>query len=172
MPERRYIVDDFIEYLRMLNAARADYALIGGHAVAIWAQRYLPENATQAIGVTLPLLSKALDLRAEESVAHALATELRTTLTHAQFKKQPHMGKTRALVVHLHGHSTTIEILQRVPGLDPSADEPPRGHTLRLPLARQPRLPGRFFASPLTTFLQTPHALLTQSAAARRSVLA
>ena len=44
------------------------------------------------------------------------------------------MGKTRAIVVHLHGHATTIEILQRVPGLDPSADEPPQGHVLRLPL--------------------------------------
>ena len=82
----------------------------------------------------MPLMSKDLDLRAEESVARSLAIALRTVLTHAQFKKQPHMGKTRAIVVHLHGHSTTIEILQRIPGLDPSADEPPRGHVLRLPL--------------------------------------
>ena len=55
MPERRYILDDFIDYLRMLEAQRANYALIGGHAVAIWAQRYLPESTTEAIGVTLPL---------------------------------------------------------------------------------------------------------------------
>lgn len=134
MPERRFVLEDFIEYLRILHGSRADYVLIGGHAVALWARRYLAESVTMALGVSLPLMSKDIDLRAEESVARALATTLRTVLTHAQFKKQPHMGKTRAIVVHLHGHSTTIEILQRVPGLDPSADEPPRGHVLRLPL--------------------------------------
>ena len=134
MAERRFVLEDFLEYLRMLGASRADYVIIGGHAVAIWAQRYLAKEATLALGIPLPLLSKDLDLRAEESVARALATTLRTTLTHAQFKKQPHMGKTRAIVIHLHGHSTTIEILQRVPGLDLSADEPPQGHVLRLPL--------------------------------------
>ena len=134
MAERIFKLADFREYLRMLETARADYSLIGGHAVALWAVRYLPDERCAALGIAMPLLSKDLDLRAEESVARGLATTLRTVLTHAQFKKQPHMGKTRAIVVHLHGHSTTIEILQRVPGLDSSADEPPRGHVLRLPL--------------------------------------
>ena len=134
MAERIFKLADFREYLRMLEAARADYVLIGGHAVALWAVRYLPGDECAALGTDMPLLSKDLDLRAEESVARSLATALRTVLTHAQFKKQPHMGKTRAIVVHLHGHSTTIEILQRVPGLDLSADDPPQGHALRLPL--------------------------------------
>ena len=134
MAERIFRLADFREYLRMLEAERADYALIGGHAVALWTVRYLPDEQCAALGIDMPLLSKDLDLRAEESVARSLATSLRTVLTHAQFKKQPHMGKTRAIVVHLHGHSTTIEILQRVPGLDPSANEPPQGHVLRLPL--------------------------------------
>ena len=58
MPERRFVLEDFIEYLRMLHVSRADYVLIGGHAVALWARRYLAESVTTALGVSLPLMSK------------------------------------------------------------------------------------------------------------------
>ena len=55
MSDRIFKLTDFLEYLRMLEAQRADYALIGGHAVALWTVRYVPDADCAAMGIDSPV---------------------------------------------------------------------------------------------------------------------
>jgi len=125
---------DFGPFLRTLTEAEDPSVLIGGMAVSAWGEIHL-EPAEHAV-FDLPIYSKDVDLRGLKATTLLLAqtmvgdgAEIRGTVT-ATRKSAPHMGRVFATSLFWKGQQTSIEVLERLPGLDTGIDDQPVGTPL------------------------------------------
>ena len=131
-----FSLEDFRPFLKSLEGSEGEAAVIGGMAVASWAEKLLHQEERREFD--LPIYSKDLDLRGTRPICIMLAGMMQldgaelTGLAAATRKEAPHMGKIHAAGMRWRGHRTTVEVLERLPGLDTSADEAPRGTHLKL----------------------------------------
>lgn len=132
--ERPFCLEDFEPALRKLAEAEGSGAVVGGMAVSAWAEMFLEQG--ERADFDLPIYSKDLDLRGTKMVSTLLMGELEKAgaelrgVVAATRKAAPHMGRIFAVGLFWKGHRTSIEVLERLPGLDHSLDEPPCGSTL------------------------------------------
>jgi|GEM_PF-2245544 len=133
-PERPFSFADFEKHLLRLGGEEVGYVLIGGLAVSAWAEEFL--NAAESAALDLPIYSKDIDLRGGKVVSTLLSQEVEADgaeirgLVTATRKQAPHMGRVFAVQLFWRGHRTSIEVLERLPGLDTSIDDPPCGTAL------------------------------------------
>ncbi len=122
---------DFKDHLIRLSETEVGYVLIGGLAVSAWAEAHLTE--AESIEFDLPIYSKDIDLRGGKAAAMILAESLQAVgaemrgIVAATRKAAPHMGRIFAVGLFWRGQRTSVEVLERLPGLDSSLDDPPRG---------------------------------------------
>jgi hypothetical protein len=125
---------DFGPFLRTLTEAEDPSVLIGGMAVSAWGEIHL-EPAEHDV-FDLPIYSKDVDLRGQKGTSLLLAqtmagdgAEIRGSVS-ATRKNAPHMGRVFATSLFWKGQQTSIEVLERLPGLDTGIDDQPLGTPL------------------------------------------
>lgn len=126
-----FCLADFGPFLRSLTEEEDDSVLIGGMAVSAWADLHL--EPTEKDFFDLPIYSKDVDLRGQKVTSALLAgkmvgagAEIRGKVS-ATRKNAPHMGRVFAVSLFWRGATTSIEVLERLPGLDSGIDEFPSG---------------------------------------------
>ena len=132
--ERPFSLEDFEPMLKKLFESEATAAVIGGMAVSAWAEIFLhPEEHAD---FDLPIYSKDLDLRGTKLIATFLMSEFQAQgaeahgMATATRKAAPHMGRIFAVMYRWRGFRTSVEVLERLPGLDSSLDDAPVGSAL------------------------------------------
>lgn len=126
--ERPFCLADFEPFLRTLTDSGIEGILIGGLAVAAWADSLLDD--TQRPAFDLPIFSKDIDLRGGRATCIFLAKDLELAgaevkgMVAATRRNAPEMGKVHAISLEWRGCRTSIEALERLPGLDHSIDSP------------------------------------------------
>jgi hypothetical protein len=129
-----FCLADFQPFLKELTEMEDPSVLIGGMAVAAWADVHLelPEHPL----FDLPIYSKDVDLRGRKATSALLAgtmftsgAEIRGQVA-ATRKNAPHMGRVYAISLFWRGRHTSIEVLERLPGLDTSLEDKPQGASL------------------------------------------
>jgi hypothetical protein len=150
---------DFSPFLRILTEAEDPSVLIGGMAVSAWGEIHL-EPAEHDV-FDLPIYSKDVDLRGQKGTSLLLAqtmagsgAEIRGSVT-ATRKNAPHMGRVFATSLFWKGQQTSIEVLERLPGLDTGIDDQPLGTPL---LTRG----GLILLDPCSLFICKLHAANTR----------
>lgn len=125
---------DFSPFLRTLPEAEDQSVVIGGMAVSAWAEIHLEPSEYSVFD--LPIYSKDVDLRGRKTTSLLLSermtregAEIRGSVT-ATRKNAPHMGRVFAVALHWKGQRTSIEVLERLPGLDTGIDDAPVGTSL------------------------------------------
>jgi hypothetical protein len=100
-------------------------------AVSAWADLHLEPSERDFFD--LPIYSKDVDLRGQKVTSALLAekmvgagAEIRGKAS-ATRKNAPHMGRVFAVSLLWRGEATSIEVLERLPGLDSGIDEFPSG---------------------------------------------
>ena len=127
--QKPFCLRDFEPFLHSLNESGIQGVLIGGMAVAAWAGDYLEE--ADVPDFDLPLYSKDIDLRGLKSTMMFLAKDMQVAgaeirgYATATRKAAPEMGQIHAAQVYWRGHRTSIEVLERLPGLDEGKAFPP-----------------------------------------------
>ncbi|MFN0079315.1 MAG: hypothetical protein ACKVY0_22860 [Prosthecobacter sp.] len=130
-PEQPVSFADFKAHLVRLSETEVGYVLIGGLAVSAWAEAHL--TLAESVEFDLPIYSKDIDLRGGKAAAMILAESLQAAgaemkgIVAATRKAAPHMGRIFAVGLLWRGQRTSVEVLERLPGLDSSLDEPPCG---------------------------------------------
>ena len=132
--EKPFCLQDFEPFLMRMVEEEQEGAVIGGIAVSAWAEMLLlPEEKAK---FDLPIYSKDLDLRGHKPVFSALTKEFQNDgaeirgMAYATRKNAPHMGRVFAVSFIWRGQRTSLEVLERLPGLDRDIDTPPAGSTL------------------------------------------
>ena len=157
--EQPFSLADFGPFLRMLTEGEDESVIIGGMAVSAWAEIHL--ELAEHLFFDLPIYSKDVDLRGRKVTSLLLAekmtregAEIRGCVT-ATRKGAPHMGRVFAISLFWKGHQTSIEVLERLPGLDTGiADEP-----IGTPLVTRSRLS---LLDPCSLFICKLHAANTR----------
>ncbi|HBJ87378.1 MAG TPA: hypothetical protein DDZ88_26675 [Verrucomicrobiales bacterium] len=132
--EKPFCLDDFDPFLRRLGEDELPCALIGGIAVSAWAELFLDE--VEKGEFDLPIFSKDIHLRGDKPSCMALAGHLQADgaemlgIATATRKNAPHMGRVFAVQLFWRGQRTSVEVLERLPGLDTGIDDPPCGTAL------------------------------------------
>lgn len=126
-----FTLADFRPFLDSLSGNADEAAVIGGMAVAAWAEMFLkPEEHED---YDLPLYSKGIDLRGVRLTCLVMAKDMQLAgaelmgVVAATRKNAPHMGKVHAAGLRWRGFRTSIEVLERLPGLDTGIEDPPNG---------------------------------------------
>lgn len=129
-----FCLEDFSPFLRTLTEEEDQSVLVGGMAVSAWADMHL-ELSEHSI-FDLPIFSKDVDLRGQKVTAALLAemmakkgAEIRGKVS-ATRKDAPHMGRVFAVSLFWNGHQTSVEVLERLPGLDTGINDDPQGTPL------------------------------------------
>jgi hypothetical protein len=150
---------DFGPFLRVLTEGEDPSVLIGGMAVSAWGEIHL-EPAEHAV-FDLPIYSKDVDLRGQKTTSLLLAqtmanngAEIRGSVS-ATRKNAPHMGRVFAVSLFWKGQQTSIEVLERLPGLDTGIDDLP----VRTPLLTSG---GLTLLDPCSLFICKLHAANTR----------
>ena len=157
--QKPFCLADYEGFVRTLHESGVPGVLIGGLAVAAWAEIHL--TAEDKALFELPIYSKDIDLRGEKMTMRFLAKDMElagaeiTGFVAATRKNAPHMGQVHAASVHWRGHRTTIEVLERLPGLDSGKDSPVVGTRL---IARD----GLPLLDPCSLFICKLHAANTR----------
>ncbi len=129
--KKPFCLADFSPFLQILTEEEDDSVLIGGMAVSAWADLHL--ETTERDFFDLPIYSKDVDLRGQKVTSALLAekmvgagAEIRGRAS-ATRKNAPHMGRVFAVSLLWRGETTSIEVLERLPGLDSGIDDFPLG---------------------------------------------
>ncbi len=132
--KKPFCLNDFEPYLKVLTDAEDQSALIGGMAVSAWGEIHL--EPSEHLAFDLPIYSKDIDFRGRKITSILLSekmtqagAEIRGSVS-ATRKNAPHMGKVFAISIFWKGRSTSVEVLERLPGLDTGIDDIPLGKTL------------------------------------------
>jgi len=157
--QKPFCLADYEGFVRTLHESGVPGVLIGGLAVAAWAEIHLSAGDKELF--ELPIYSKDIDLRGEKMTLRFLAKDMElagaeiTGIVAATRKNAPHMGQVHAASVFWRGHRTTIEVLERLPGLDTGRDRPVVGTRL---IARD----GLPLLDPCSLFICKLHAANTR----------
>lgn len=154
-----FCLADFRPFLRALTELEDQSVLIGGMAVAAWADVHLELSEHEFYD--LPLYSKDVDLRGQKVTSALLAetmvkegAEIRGKAS-ATRKSAPHMGRVFAVSLFWKGGQTSIEVLERLPGLDTGIDDAPQGSALLI-------ASGLSLLDPCSLFICKLHAANTR----------
>lgn len=129
-----FCLADFSPFLRALAQDEDQSVIIGGMAVAAWGEIHL-EPAEHTV-YDLPIYSKDVDLRGQKITSALLSAKMREDgaeirgSVSAVRKNAPHMGRVFAVSLFWRGQSTSIEVLERLPGLDTGIENSPSGTPL------------------------------------------
>lgn len=125
----------FESALREIAGEEADCVLIGGLAVAAWAQRF---EVVPLDGGSAAFYSKDIDFRGDKAAAYALGRILReegyriVALTTVQRNEPPGLGRNFVVSVDMGVLGTiSVEVLEKMPLVD-SPNLPPQGFALEL----------------------------------------
>jgi hypothetical protein len=132
--QKPFCLADFAPFLRMLVSEEDHSVLIGGMAVSAWGEIHL--QTAEHADFDLPIYSKDVDLRGHKITASFLTAqlaqdgaEIHGTVT-ATRKEARHMGRIFASSLIWRNRRTSVEVLERLPGLDSSIDHAPCGTPL------------------------------------------
>jgi hypothetical protein len=158
-PEQPVSLADFKSFLLLLSEAEISYALIGGLAVSAWAEAHL--TSAEYDEFNLPIYSKDMDLRGGKAASTFVSEELKKagaeirSSVAATRKAAPHMGRIFASGFIWDGRRTSVEVLERLPGLDTSLEDPPMGTPIATPA-------GISLLDPCSLFICKLHAANTR----------
>lgn len=133
--------------------------LVGGLAVSAWAELFLDE--TERHQFDLPIFSKDIDLRGRKMTCLALTKIMQLDgailggIVAATRKNAPHMGRVFAASITWRNFKTSVEVLERLPGLDSGIADAPVGTPLS-PSA------GLVLLDPCSLFICKLHAASTR----------
>lgn len=133
--KRPFCLEDFTPFLRVLSESEDESALIGGLAVSAWAELFLGE--AERFLFDLPIFSKDIDLRGHKITCTTLSNLMQLAgasiggIVAATRKGAPHMGRVFAASITWREFRTSVEVLERLPGLDSGIEDPPAGTPLR-----------------------------------------
>ncbi len=132
--ERPFCLEDYRPFLGSLVKDEDESVLIGGLAVSAWAEFLLKGNERQDLD--LPIFSKDIDFRGKKITCSTMAMLLQLDgakmrgLVAATRKDAPHMGRVFGASLFWRENRTSVEVLERLPGLDTALVDPPRGTSL------------------------------------------
>lgn len=132
--DKPFRLADFRPFLQNLREAADQPVVIGGMAVSAWADRFLLKSEHPKFDI--PLYSKDLDLRGSEPTTRLLADRMTKVgakicgQASATRKSAPHMGRVFAISLIWKRMKTSIEVLERLPGLDTGIKDPRNGSHL------------------------------------------
>lgn len=127
-------MDDFRPFLKSLVESEDESVLVGGLAVSGWAELFLEGPERQQFD--LPIFSKDIDLRGAKVTCVALTKSLQMEgailggMVSAVRKNAPEMGRVFAASVSWRNFKTSVEVLERLPGLDAGMGSSPVGTPL------------------------------------------
>jgi hypothetical protein len=132
--ERPFCLEDYRPFLKALVDAEDESVLVGGLAVSAWAELFLDE--TERHHFDLPIFSRDIDLRGRRMTCLALTKLMQSEgaipggVVTATRKNAPHMGRVFAASITWRDFKTSIEVMERLPGLDAGIDLAPAGTPL------------------------------------------
>ena len=158
-----FCLDDYRPFLVSLTESEDDSVLIGGLAVSAWAELFL--DGAQRLQFDLPIFSKDIDLRGKKMTCTVLTKLMQLegakigSVIAATRKNAPHMGRVFATSITWRQSKTSVEVLERLPGLDTGIDDPPVGSSLS-PVS------GLTLLDPCSLFICKLHAANTRPSGA------
>lgn len=132
--ERPFCLDDYRPFLSYLVESEDESVLVGGLAVSAWAELFL--EGKERLLFDLPIFSKDIDLRGRKITCMTLTKSMQLEgakaggLVASIRKNAPHMGRVFATAITWRGAKTSVEVLERLPGLDSGMGDPPVGTPL------------------------------------------
>ena len=132
--ERPFCLDDYRPFLVSLTESEDESVLIGGLAVSAWAELFL--DGVERLHFDLPIFSKDIDLRGKKMTSIILTKLMQLegakigSVIAATRKNAPQMGRVFATSITWREFKTSVEVLERLPGLDTGIDDAPVGSSL------------------------------------------
>lgn len=132
--ERPFCLDDFRPFLKFLVENEDESILVGGLAVSAWGELFL--EGAEFEQFDLPIFSKDIDLRGRKITCTTLTSCMQldgavlSGMAAALRKNAPHMGRVFAASITWRNFKTSVEVLERLPGLDSGIDDAPAGTPL------------------------------------------
>lgn len=132
--ERPFCLEDYRPFLTTLSDSEDESVLVGGLAVSAWAELFLDEAERHQFD--LPIFSKDIDLRGRKMTCLVLTKAMQGDgailggIVAATRKSAPHMGRVFAASMTWRNFRTSVEVLERLPGLDSGIDDAPVGAAL------------------------------------------
>ncbi len=108
--------------------------LVGGLSVSAWAELFL--EGSERFHCDLPIFSKDIDLCGQKITCLALTKLMQLDgaklggVVAATRKNAPHMGRVFAASIFWRSYRTSVEVLERLPGLDSGINDAPVGTPL------------------------------------------
>lgn len=157
--QRPFCLEDYLPFLKALVDSEDESVLVGGLAVSAWAELFLDESERHQFD--LPIFSKDIDLRGRKMTCLALTKIMQLDgailggIVAATRKNAPHMGRVFAASITWRNFKTSVEVLERLPGLDSGIADAPVGTPLS-PSA------GLVLLDPCSLFICKLHAASTR----------
>ncbi len=132
--ERPFCLEDYLPFLKSLADSEDESVLVGGLAVSAWAELFLDESERHHFD--LPIFSKDIYLRGRKMTCLALTKIMQLNgavlggVVSATRKNAPHMGRVFAASITWRNFKTSVEVLERLPGLDSGIADAPVGTPL------------------------------------------
>lgn len=133
-PERPFCLEDYRPFLKSLAESEDESVLVGGLAVSAWAELFL--DGAERLQFDLPIFSKDIDLRGRKITCIVLTKIMQMdgakpgAMVAATRKNAPHMGRVFAASMSWREFQTSVEVLERLPGLDTGIEDAPLGTPL------------------------------------------
>jgi hypothetical protein len=133
--KRPFCLEDYLPFLKTLADSEDESVLVGGLAVSAWAELFLDEKERHQFD--LPIFSKDIDFRGRKMTCMALTKIMQLDgailggVVAATRKNAPHMGRVFAASITWRNFKTSVEVLERLPGLDSGIDDAPVGTPIR-----------------------------------------
>jgi hypothetical protein len=132
--ERPFCLEDYLPFLKALAESEDESVLVGGLAVSAWAEMFLDESERHHFD--LPIFSKDIDLRGRKMTCLALTKIMQLDgailggVVTATRRNAAHMGRVFAASITWRNSRTSVEVLERLPGLDTGIADAPVGTPL------------------------------------------
>lgn len=132
--ERPFCLEDYLPFLKSLADSEDESVLVGGLAVSAWAELFL--DGLERHHFELPIFSKDIDFRGRKMTCLALTKLMQLDgailggVVAATRRNAPHMGRVFAASITWRNFRTSVEVLERLPGLDTGIADAPVGTPL------------------------------------------
>lgn len=115
----KYRLHQFEEILGLRNSEGKPFLLIGGQAVNYWAERYL--TTEPRLEHLQPFTSEDIDFKGNRSDVELIATQLNLRPAFPDSKEMTSLAG--AIPFRIDGKRSCVEVVRRIPGVPPNADE-------------------------------------------------
>jgi hypothetical protein len=132
--ERPFCLEDYLPFLKSLVDSEDESVLVGGLAVSARAELFFDELGRHQFDLTI--FSKDIDLRGRKMTCLALTKIMQLDgavlggVVAATRKNAPHMGRVFAASITWRNFKTSVEVMERLPGLDTGIADAPVGTPL------------------------------------------